>query len=151
MSSEQLRDLLLSKRSELGVYFDLAYIQLVGGFRVSDVLGIQWDKIINDTDILVGQGKGSEHRRVHVPECSRLLRDCRISKRHPFSGISRFQVYRLYKRLGIVVMSKKGGNNSVTHAMRKLFVRDTNLRADSLVQVKEAIGHKSIKSTEKYV
>lgn len=138
------------KKDELGDYYYLAMIQLVGGFRVSDVLGIQWRHIISPTDVLVIQGKGSNAKRVHVPQCSKFFNHIISSKRNPFSHISRFQVYRLYKRLGLTIQNGNGKNSSVTHSFRKLYVRDMEGHADNLEQIQQSIGHKSIKSTQYY-
>lgn len=151
MTTEDIYSLITVKRNELGIIYALLLIQLRGGFRVSEVLKMKYSQIINDNELFIIADKGSNSKRVYVPEISKLLCDCRLNKFDPFKGISRFQVYRFYKSMGISLQNGVGKNKSVTHMPRKLYVRDSYNSSNSLEISKQLIGHKSIKSTKYYV
>jgi len=109
------------------------------------------DQIINETDLYINADKGSRAKRVHVPELRQLLVKCKSFGLQPFKGITRFQVYRMYKRLGIVHCNGVNKNKSVTHTMRKEFVQDNHRSTKNIEVTADLVGHKSIKSTEYYV
>ena len=69
----------------------------------------------------------------------------------PFKGISRFAVYRMYKKYDIMVSNGSKKNDSVTHAMRKNYVRDSFKTSQNINVAADLVGHKSPKSTEYYV
>lgn len=151
MKTEQIYNVLERNRSVLGAYYAIGIIQLRGGFRISEVLNIGPSQIISDTDLFINADKGSRPRRVHVPELRDLLMRCVKNNIIPFKGISRFAVYRMYKRYNIVVSNGRNKNNSVTHAMRKLYVRDSYKTSKNINITADLVGHKSAKSTEYYV
>lgn len=151
MKTEQIYISIAEKRKELGLIYHIALIQLRGGFRVSEVLAMSYKNIISDTDIYIIASKNSRSRRVHVPEITKELVKWQSNQMKPFTHISRFQVYRAYKRLGIVLENAPGRNKSVTHAMRKLFVQENFRSTDNIEIAAELVGHKSSKSTEYYV
>jgi len=151
MNSQEIYEVLSRHKKELGVYYAIGIIQLRGGFRISEVLKIGPSQMINNTDLFVNADKGSQARRVHVPEISKLITSCRDCDIMPFKGISRFAVYRIYKRYGIVVANGSNRNNSVTHAMRKNYVRDSYRSSKNIGVAADLVGHKSSKSTEYYV
>lgn len=151
MTTEEIYDALENYKKSIGIYYAIGIIQLRGGFRISEVLKMLPSQIINDTDLYIKSDKGSNSKRVHVPEISKLLIKWRLNHIAPFKGVSRFQVYRMYKRLGIVLENTGKKNMSVTHAMRKNYVRDTYKSSNNMGVTKEVVGHKSVKSTEHYV
>ena len=57
----------------------------------------------------------------------------------------------MYKRLGIVVDNGIKRNQSVTHSMRKNYIRDSYRSSGDMDVTKDLVGHKSVKSTEHYV
>ncbi len=151
MNSEQIYNALQKYKPSIGLYYAIGIVQLRGGFRVSEVLKMKSSQIINDTDLYIVSDKGSRSKRVHVPEISKLLIKCKLYGINPFHGISRFQVYRMYKRLGIMLENKVGTKVSVTHAMRKNYIRDNYDSTKNIEVAAELVGHKSVKSTEYYV
>ena len=151
MNTEQIYDALEKYKPSIGLYYAIGIIQLRGGFRISEVLKIKPNQIISETDLYVKADKNSRSKRVHTPEISKLLTKCKKYNLEPFKGISRFQVYRMYKRLGIVLENGVKHNKSVTHAMRKNYVRDSYKSSKNMGTTADIVGHKSVKSTEHYV
>lgn len=151
MNTTQTYEALERYKSSIGLYYPLAVIQLRGGFRVSEVLKMKPSQIINTTDLYIESDKGSRAKRVHVPELEEFLTKWKMFGLTPFKGISRFQVYRMYKRLGLVVCNGVGKNDSVTHSMRKLYIKESHNSSNNIKVTRDIAGHKSTKSTEHYV
>lgn len=151
MSSEETYKALEKYRESIGVYYAIGIIQLRGGFRISEVLKIKPNQIISNTDLYVVADKFSRSKRVHVPELSKLLTKCKKYGIQPFKGVSRFQVYRMYKKLGIVLDNGINKKKSVTHSLRKNFIRDSWKSSGDMRITADIVGHKNIKSSEHYV
>lgn len=151
MTLSQIHTCLHRKKHELGVFYYLGLIQLAGGLRISEVLNIKAHHIINGDTVFVKGLKGSSDKRIFVPECSEFLSRCSSNNINPFNGISRFQVYRLWKRLGFVVLKGNGKRNAVTHSVRKLAIQELHNVTNDINSTASAIGHKSSNSTKYYV
>ncbi|MFK5894424.1 MAG: site-specific integrase [Pseudomonadota bacterium] len=150
MNSEQMYDVLEQNRATLGKSYEVMLIMFRGGFRVSEVLKMNYSNILNDTDVYIVASKNSRSKSVHVPEISRNLKKYKTFKMTPYSGISRFQMYRACKRLGLVIDNGINKNKSVTHSMRKVFVQGILKSTNNIDVAAELVGHKSTKSTEYY-
>lgn len=151
MTSEEIYISLENNRTRLGLIYCIAMIQLRGGFRVSEVLKMNHTNIISDTDVFIIPDKNSRPKRIHVPELSLFLNKWKLNQLCPFQHLSRFQVYRAYKQLGIIVNNGVNKNKSVTHAMRKNYIKDAHKTTGNIKVTADIAGHKSQKSTEYYV
>lgn len=68
-----------------------------------------------------------------------------------FTHLSRFQVYRVFVKLGINYSFEGSVNNTVTHAPRHIVALTTISSTGNINDVKEVLKHKSSKSSENYV
>lgn len=151
MNSEQIYEQLEGNKDSLGLIYAIGIIQLRGGFRISEVLKMRGNQIINDTDLYILSDKKSRSKRVHVPELREYLVKWKKYNLEPFKHISRFQVYRIYKKLGIQSTNQGKYNKSVTHAMRKSYVQESYESTGNINTTADIVGHKNPKSTEHYV
>lgn len=132
-------------------YYYIIMLQLLGGLRISEVLGIKYQHITSSGAVNVRGLKGSNNKFVVVSELRDWLLYCKDSRIDPFDGISRFMVYRFYKKHSISYLFEGRNHNSVTHYLRHLFAMDVTSSADSITDVKEALGQKSVNSTKHYI
>jgi site-specific recombinase XerC len=151
MTSQQVYERINENKTELGLMYHICLIQLRGGFRVSEVLKMTSTNVIDGSNLYIVSDKGSISKRVYVPEISKELTKWKKNTIAPFKHISRFQVYRMYKRLGIGIVNGKNKNDSVTHALRKNYIRESHASTNDIELTKELIGHKNVKSTSHYL
>lgn len=150
MTKQEIEKLLLLKKSELGIYYYLLLILFTSGARISEVLELKPKQLIPLCDIIIIGKKGSSSRRITVPGCEDFILRCKRANLSPFDMISRFQVYRLLKRMGIELENGYGRNRSVTHIARKLYIRESLKSGLGIDVARDSIGHKSSKSTKYY-
>lgn len=132
-------------------YYYIIMLQLLGGLRISEVLGIKYHHITSSGAVNVRGLKGSNNKFVVVSELRSWLLYCKDSRVNPFDGISRFMVYRFYKKHSISCLFDNRFHCSVTHYLRHLFAMDVISSADSILEVKDALGQKSLNSTKHYI
>lgn len=123
---------------------------LSNGLRVSEVLGIRQKDIVNDRTVRIQGKKGSKDR-----VCMLLYSDGLDSLKSDsedlvFDGLSRYYVYRFFKRLGIIFAIPGQQKNAVTHAGRHVRIQTLAQAGVELNTIKEYIGHKSVRSTMHY-
>lgn len=133
------------------VYYVIIILQLFGGLRITEVLNIKCQHITNLGFVNVRGIKKSNNKFVNVPEIKDFLRNCKLSNLDPFFGISRFMVYRFYKKHLINHLFDNSCNNSVTHYLRHLYAIQVNSTADNINDVRDSMGHKSVNSTKHYI
>lgn len=126
-------------------------LQFFHGLRISEVLNVTPLDITRNGRIRIKGLKGSYDRFV---VSSNFLEFWINTGQHllPLSNTySRFYFYREYKKLGIGAHFGNSVNKSVTHYFRHAVALDSQNKFDNLSDTKMVLGHKSIKSTEKYV
>ena len=135
----------------LGRYKWLLAVMFAGGLRVSEALSISSSDIFGNGQIRIRAAKGSLDKVIRVPELVQFLDKCRSTGMSPFSDISRFQVYRMFKQHSIGSTFGKVGNESVTHYPRKVYAQLIHNNTNDMAIVQRSVGHVSQKSTEYYV
>jgi integrase len=126
-------------------------LQFLHGLRISEVLNITSLDITRNGRIRIKGLKGSFDRFV---VSSNFTEFWTVTGQHllPLSTTySRFYFYREYKKLGIGAHFGNSLNKSVTHYFRHAVALDSQEKFENLTDTKMVLGHKSIKSTEKYV
>lgn len=151
MNNESIYQVLEQHKASLGKSYEVLLIMSRGGFRVSEVLKMHSNNIINETDIFITASKGSRSKRVHVPEISKSLIKYKSASFSPYATISRFQMYRTCKRIGLIIDNGVKRNKSVTHSLRKSYIKESFISSKDIGITADIVGHKSIKSTEHYV
>lgn len=126
-------------------------LQLLFGLRISEALSIRHNHIMFDGSIFVPGQKGSSDRVVYPVR----FRDFWISVKNkqyvPPPSYNRFHFYRLYRKKGIYLALKGNKKGSATHLMRYLYIAKILNETKDIDQVRQLIGHRSIKSTLHYV
>lgn len=126
-------------------------LQLLSGCRVSEILNISYTDILTGGKVLVRGLKGSDDRVIHSSRFASYLNICKSAQCNPFEYLSRFMLYRDYKKKGIMMLFKNASYRSVTHALRHLYIEELKGAGLTNENIKTSIGHKSDKSTLHYV
>lgn len=139
---------LTSRRLEIGLMY---MMQLVSGCRVSELLALKWSDLYMGVGFMVQGKKGSNSRLVVVSGYSGLFSKMREQRCDVFQGLSYGIIYRYYIRHGVVKKMRQNVRRTVTHSGRYDFVERLMKMGCTDEQIKDVIGHKSIKSTMKYI
>ena len=137
------------------------------GLRISDILQLSWDMLLNDSSFQLIEKKTQKRREVrinksfqrHIWDCYNALlitdksEKCFKSREHRVYSIQRINMILkdIKKKYGI-----KSVKNFSTHSLRKTFGRHVYERADSngemaLVMLSELFNHSNIAITQRYL
>lgn len=137
------------------------------GLRISDILQLSWDMLLNDSSFQLIEKKTQKRREVrinksfqrHIWDCYNALlitdksEKCFKSREHRVYSIQRINMILkdIKKKYGI-----KSVKNFSTHSLRKTFGRHVYERADSngemaLVMLSELFNHSNIAITKRYL
>lgn len=121
------------------------------GMRVSELLKLKGSDLMDNGTFIIRASKGSNNRIGFIITHKDLLY-CFKGLDYPiFSCYSRQFIYYRFKRLGINIAVFGNHNKAVTHAMRHNLIENMESKYQTSDEIKEAIGHKSVKSTEHYL
>lgn len=118
--------------------------------RVSEVLGITPKNITSSGTIIVKGLKGSNDKYVDVIELRNFFKECKNNNVSPFKNISRYFVYRTYKKFNINCSESYGTKTAVTHGFRYKKVREIQEIEKDLTVSSLVLGHKTLSSTKHY-
>ena len=137
------------------------------GLRISDILQLSWDMLLDDSSFELIEKKTQKRREVrinkgfqkHIWDCYNALlitnksEKCFKSREHRVYSIQRINMLLkdIKKKYGI-----KSVKNFSTHSLRKTFGRHVYERADSngemaLVMLSELFNHSNIAITKRYL
>ena len=126
------------------------YIQSRSGARVSEILNIKHTDIINSTIIRIKGLKHSNDRLIHIDRYLDYFIFCKVNMINPFANFNRYFIYREYRKLGFVVSFVNSNKKAVTHSFRYKYIKNLKDNDVDLDLIQKEVGHKSIKTTEKY-
>lgn len=118
--------------------------------RISEALSISSKNITSKGSIVIKGLKGSNDKLIDIPELRSFFIECRLNGVNPFSGLSRFVVYRTYKKFLINCYESYGSKTAVTHGFRYAKVREVKEVENDLQLSSIVLGHKNINSTKHY-
>ena len=118
--------------------------------RISEVLGISPKNITSSGTIIVKGLKGSNDKYIDVIELRNFFKECKFNNVPPFKNISRYFVYRTYKKFNINCSESYGTKTAVTHGFRYKKVREIQEIENDLTVSSIVLGHKSLSSTKHY-
>lgn len=118
--------------------------------RISEVLGISPKNITSSGTIIVKGLKGSNDKYIDIIELRSFFKECKVNNVSPFKGISRYFVYRTYKKFNINCSESYGTKTAVTHGFRYKKVREIQEIEKDLTVSSIVLGHKSLSSTKHY-
>lgn len=139
----------LRKKTDLVDYSVILLLHYFG-LRISEVLNIRKDDILEGCLIRIRSLKGGANRLVSG-QCS-----VEYWSKVGLYGVSdhtqrgRFYYYRLFKRLNIYSHFVGNQRNSVTHSLRHEFVLRLLRNGLEYEEIKTIIGHSNIKNTKIY-
>jgi site-specific recombinase XerD len=125
-------------------------IQISGGCRISEVLQIKPSVITPTGSILIKSAKKGNARIITTSKSSEFLLTCRKLNIAPFFDRDRFWVYREYKKLGILFVSKTSSKMSVTHAPRHIFTASNRITTKDETTLSNALGQKTKSMSNRY-
>lgn len=125
-------------------------IQKRFALRISETLSITYKNITSKGSVIVKGLKGSNDKLIYLPELCNWFIECRVNKVDPFYGLSRFAVYRIYKKFNVNYEENYGNKIAVTHGFRYAKVREIKEIENDLSLSSIVLGHKSINSTKHY-
>lgn len=125
-------------------------IQKRFALRISETLSITYKNITSKGSVVVKGLKGSNDKLVYLPELCNWFIECRVNKVDPFYGLSRFAVYRIYKKFNVNYEENYGNKIAVTHGFRYKKVREIKEIENDLSLSSIVLGHKNINSTHYY-
>lgn len=136
------------------------------GLRISDLLSITWDKLLDRETFTVIEHKTGKRREIrinpnfqkHIADCFKALgitdktEKCFISKKHTVYSVQRVNVLlkEIKQRYGLKV------EHFSTHSLRKTFGRKIVEAAGSnaefaLIKLSELFNHSDVKTTRRYL
>lgn len=125
-------------------------LQWLYGLRISSIINLDTSDISNIGALRIKQGKGSEDLIIYSQRFTDFLLFLKKIEVGKIFVSSRFYYYRLYKKLGLYQRFGKNVNMSVTHIFRHNVALDMKTSNIDKKDVKRFLGHKNVKSTEKY-
>ena len=140
----------LSRSKEPTIIKAVVSLQHQEGLRISEVINIQPSDIKSGLRIVI-KGRKRSGNRIVSPI---YYRDfwAQYAKQFVVIGdlYSRHYFKRIYIKYGLYLELGKGKPRAVTHSMRHNYIDSLRKQSVDRTTVKEHIGHKSEKSTERY-
>lgn len=128
----------------------IIYLQNLSGCRISEILNIRSSDYLSNGLIKIIGLKRSSDRLIRIEKYTEYFSFCKANNKAPFSNISRYYVYREYRKLGLVVSFVDSNKKAVTHSFRYRYVQNLDRNNVDLNLIKQEIGHKNVKTTERY-
>ena len=149
--SEYSTDVSFYHLSSYSVRIAIIYLlQKRYALRISETLSISYKNITSKGSIVVRGLKGSNDKFIDIPELRNWFIECKLNSLLPFSGLSRFAVYRIYKKFNVNYEENYGNKIAVTHGFRYKKVREIKEVENDLSLSSIVLGHKNINSTKHY-
>ena len=134
------------------------------GLRISDILALRWNQILNVDELTIIEKKTGKKRVIRInPQLKRHISDCHktINPIHSPVFISRMGTVYSVQRINIILKDLKKryklhiGNIS-SHSLRKTFGRQVyNMISENselaLVKLMELFNHSSVAITKRYL
>jgi len=140
----------LARSKEPTIIKAVVSLQHQEGLRISEVINIQPGDVKSGLRIVI-KGRKRSGNRIVTPI---YYRDfwAQYSKQFVVIGdiYSRHYFKRIYIKYGLYMELGKGKPRAVTHSMRHNYIDSLRKQSVDRTTVKEHIGHKSEKSTERY-
>lgn len=128
----------------------IAMLQLCGGLRISEVLGIRPYDITLTGHVSIHSRKGSSHQIIHGGVVANYLIQCKKLNMYPFNLYSRYYVYRQYKKYGLTIQPVNSSKKAVTHSLRHLAASAQRNESIQDEKIQKFLRHVSSKSTTYY-
>lgn len=128
----------------------IIYMQIIAGLRISEVLNFDINSLSSRNILIVPGSKGSKDIVIRDPLLLDILYKYKLLGFSPFDGISRFYVYREYKKMDISAVNGGKVNVAVTHSFRHKIASDIRKNGISENVITIVLNHNSTKSKNHY-
>jgi len=149
-TNEPFKEWLRAAKSVSPQLHAILALQIEGSLRISEVLQITCRDILPNKKIKIRTLKKGVERIISMGEATKFFEGKMFAPYEPFSGCSRFWVYREYKKLGINFKSQTSKKQSVTHAARHINTKILRQTGIDKVVIMSELGHTNTKTQEKY-
>lgn len=139
-----------NKKGDLGLYYDFVLLLVEHGLRVSELLKINASAINERAMIKVIGSKNSNNRVISSGESALFWLRFRGLNISVGSVISRYQMHRLLKKIGISETKEGNKNASTTSLGRNYFVKELQDFDLTQQEIANNVGHKSLRSQKYY-
>ncbi len=155
-------DILFAKLSKTSkTLHDISLTGLHTGMRASEIFRLKWGHIDLDNKlILVADSKPGPSRNAYMTEAlENMLRNRELGEREEnvFKSTNGKEITEISNSF-VKVVNKLGFNNGITdarqkvtfHTLRHTFASWLALKGESLLTIKELLGHQTLAMTERY-
>jgi integrase len=125
-------------------------LQFTHGLRISEALNMSYSDLLPANRIRIKSLKGSIQRIIVFNDSYGYFNFCRKTHAKPFDGISRFCIYRIYKKLGIMYKDSTSSYMSITHAPRHILAAELQKSDKENAYTSDFLRHKSKESLKHY-
>jgi integrase len=128
-----------------------ASIMIDYGCRVSEVLRLKPEDILPDGSIIIRAGKKGNTRVIKMSEHKAVFLKFRYSGCSPFEFLTRFRMYDLFLRVGLVLQKEGSKYKKVTHSLRHAKARFLQKQGIEESTIQTHLAQKSANSTKYYL
>jgi integrase len=128
-----------------------AKIMIDYGCRVSEVLRLNSEDILTDGSIIIRAGKKGNTRVIKMHEHTGLFLQFRYSGCQPFEFLTRFRMYDLFLKVGLVMQKTGSKYKKVTHSLRHAKARFLQSQGVEESAIQTHLAQKSSNSTKYYL
>jgi len=129
----------------------ILFLLSISGARISEILSLLGSDIVDDATVIIRGKKRSASRMIRAPELSPLFSSARQFPSLPIFHRSYISVYRDCLARGIFTKHFGNKHRSVTHLLRYNKISQLNVVTENVKTVADCIGHRTEKTTEKYL
>lgn len=120
--------------------------------RISEALRLTVDDLRDDDRIFIAAQKGSRDRLLHDAELHDALSKLAAAQTSGrIFDLSYSQVYRAYRRAGVVEPGPSSQRERVTHALRARRIQELREQGLTVEQIADEVGHVDPDSTRHYL
>lgn len=163
---DKLQSLILKLERDGDTKFALLIsIGIYTGLRISDILSLRWNDLIENSVLELTEKKTKKYRRIKINEKLKniIQRNFTNQNKDEFIFINRFgtstiSVQYINRKLKIIASHYKVSNNIngiKSHSLRKSFgrfvVEKNNYSSKSMILLNEIFNHSSLKNTKVYL
>jgi integrase len=128
-----------------------AQIMIDHGCRVSEVLRLKPGDILPDGSIVIKAGKKGNTRVIKMAEHKALFLKFRYAGCEPFEFLTRFRMYDLFVKVGLVMQQTGRKYKKVTHSLRHAKARFLQKQGVEESAIQSHLAQKSANSTKYYL
>jgi len=128
-----------------------AQIMIDHGCRVSEVLKLKAEDILPDGSFIIRAGKKGNTRVIKMHQYTAIFLQFRHSGCRPFEYLTRFRMYDLFLKVGLVLQKPGSKYKKVTHSLRHAKAQFLEKQGVEETAIQTHLAQKSANSTKYYL